>query len=156
MSSYVIVVNDDGSGNFAVTAKRGALTSEAAANTVPNLKIPWIDNTNGGGTVWNVSAASNAAPIVVTFDAADTSNPLAVGDLVFIQSVGGNTQANGTFEVSAVGGSASAWTASLKGSTGNASYTSGGKIVEISRSKLIGGAIEAAKRAILNDRSDGN
>lgn len=154
MSSYYAVFNDDGSGNFGVTVTRGTLNSEAPTNdSMPRLEIPWIDNLNAGVTIWNVSAASNAAPIVVTFDSSAAANPLAVGDLVFIQDVGGNTQANGTFEVSAVGGSASAWTATLKGSDGNAAYTSGGTIYEISRTKLLGGAVEAAKKAILNDRS---
>lgn len=154
MSSYYAVFNDDASGNFAVTVVRGSLGSEVpSADTAPHLVIPWIDNLNAGVTVWNVTAASNAAPIVVTFDSDAVANPLAIGDVVVIQNVEGNTSANGTFEVTAVGGSASAWTATLKGSDGNAAYTTGGSIYEITRTKLLGGAIEAAKRAILNDRS---
>jgi hypothetical protein len=156
MSSYAIVVNDNSS-NFGVTVLRGDLNSEIpAADTQSHLVIPWIDNENGGNTVWNVSGATNAAPIVVTFDSSAVANPVAAADYVVVQSVGGNTAANGTYQVSAVGGSAAAWTATLKGSDGNAAYTSGGKIYKIDRSKLIMSAIEAAKRAIANDRAAGN
>jgi len=66
----------------------------------------------------NVTGATNASPIVVT----SASHGLAVGQLVIVASVGGNTAANGTFVVSAV----TADTFTLSGSTGNGAYTSGG------------------------------
>jgi len=154
MSSYYAIFNDDASGNFSVSVVRGTLNSEVpTTDTMPRLVIPWIDNMNSGTTVYGVEDATNAAPIVLQFDATDAANPYAVGDVIVVQDVGGNTTANGTFEVSAVGGSSASWTATLKGSDGTAAYTSGGTVYKISRTKLLGGAIEAAKKAILNDRS---
>lgn len=66
----------------------------------------------------NVTGATNASPIVVT----SAGHGLAVGQLVVVASVGGNTAANGSFVVSAV----TADTFTLSGSAGNGSYTSGG------------------------------
>lgn len=78
---------------------------------------------NGSGSAsslesGNVTAATNASPIVVT----SASHGLSTGQRVTIASVGGNTAANGTFTITRV----SADTFSLNGSTGNGSYTSGG------------------------------
>lgn len=67
----------------------------------------------------SVTGATNASPIVVT----SASHGLSVGQSVTVTGVGGNTAANGTFVVSAVG---SANTFTLSGSTGNGAYTSGG------------------------------
>lgn len=154
MSSYAAIFNDDGSGNFAVTVLKGTLNSEVpTSDSMTRLVIPWIDNLNAGTTNYTISTTSNAAPIVATTSSTAAANPFAVGDVVVVQNVGGTTSANGTWEVSAVGGVSGAWTFTLKGSDGNGAYTSGGTAYEISRTKLIGGAIEAAKKAIMNDRS---
>lgn len=68
----------------------------------------------------NISAATNATPIAIT----STAHGLSTGDTVVITGVGGNTAANGTWEVTVT--SANAFT--LDGSTGNGAYTSGGTV----------------------------
>ncbi len=70
-------------------------------------------------TATNISGATKATPIVIT---TSVPNPLATGDTVTISGVGGNTAANGTFTVTWI----SPTSFSLNGSTGNATYTSGG------------------------------
>jgi len=75
-----------------------------------------------------VSGATNASPIVITTSSA---HGLGVGDKVVVASVGGNTAANGTWVISAVGGGSGemgATTLTLQGTTGNGSYTSGGTV----------------------------
>lgn len=67
-----------------------------------------------------ITNATNASPIVVTA----ASHGLETGDRVTVASVGGNTAANGDWEVRVV----SANTFELKGSTGNGAYTSGGAL----------------------------
>lgn len=69
----------------------------------------------------NVSGATNASPIVVSYNDAPIPR-VVVGQSVTIASVGGNTAANGTFVVSAV----TSGTFTLTGSAGNGAYTSGG------------------------------
>lgn len=66
----------------------------------------------------NVTAASNASPIVIT----SASHGLQTGARVTVASVGGNTAANGSFTITRV----DANSFQLDGSTGNGSYTSGG------------------------------
>lgn len=75
--------------------------------------------TTGQGVV-TVSAATNAAPIVLT---TSTQSPaFNNGDFVYVWGVGGNTAANGIFQVTSV----TATSLTLVGSTGNGAYTSGG------------------------------
>lgn len=71
-----------------------------------------------------ISNATNASPIVLTTTSAHS---YAVGDKVNVTGVLGNTAANGTWVVSAVGGS----TVTLTGSVGNGTYTSGGVVRRI-------------------------
>jgi len=73
-----------------------------------------------GGNAVSITAASNTSPIVITAAA----HGLSDDDIVFIHDVGGNTAANGTFLITYI----NANSLSLDGSTGNGTYTSGGKI----------------------------
>lgn len=66
----------------------------------------------------SITGASNASPIVVT----SAGHNLATGTRVTISGVGGNTAANGDFQITVI----DADTFSLDGSTGNGAYTSGG------------------------------
>jgi hypothetical protein len=66
----------------------------------------------------NITGATNATPIAITC----TAHGYSTGDTVVIASVGGNTAANGTWEITSTG----ADTFTLDGSAGNAAYTSGG------------------------------
>jgi hypothetical protein len=66
----------------------------------------------------SITGATNASPIVIT----SASHGLQTGMRVTVASVGGNTAANGTFNITVV----NANTFSLDSSTGNSTYTSGG------------------------------
>jgi uncharacterized phiE125 gp8 family phage protein len=72
----------------------------------------------GGHTSQTITAASNATPIVVTI----VGHGYTGGEDILIDSVVGNTAANGRWYVTLVGVD----TFSLNGSAGNAAYTSGG------------------------------
>jgi len=100
-----------------------------------------------------VTAATNATPIVLT-TTLDGSSTFAVGDLVEVENAGGNTNANGTFFLSAVAGSGTSMT--LEGSAGNAAWTSGGKVRKLNKAKSFHIALATATAAVLNDKADGN
>lgn len=68
-----------------------------------------------------VTGATNASPIVVT---TDVNHLLVTGDRIDVSEVGGNTAANGQWTVTVLTGT----TFSLDGSTGNGTYTSGGRL----------------------------
>lgn len=65
-----------------------------------------------------ITGATNASPIVIT----SAAHGLMTGQRVMIKDVVGNTAANETWKITVISSS----TFSLDGSTGNASYTSGG------------------------------
>lgn len=67
----------------------------------------------------DITGATNASPIEITTDG---DHGLETGNIVTISNVGGNTAANGTFQITKT--ATNKFT--LNGSTGNASYTSGG------------------------------
>lgn len=87
-----------------------------------------------------ISAATNAAPIVITTSAA---HGLSTGDRVAISNVAGNTAANGNWTVSVVNSTQF----SLDGSTGNGSYTSGGYVVKVSRDEFLSDVPSGARVA---------
>lgn len=66
----------------------------------------------------SITGATNATPIAITC----TAHGYSTGDTVVITGVGGNTNANGTWEITNTGAN----TFTLDGSAGNAAYTSGG------------------------------
>ena len=147
MATYAVLINDDGAGNFGAQAFRAPATlpvSAAATNGV--LPIPWIDNNNFPYSNIAITGATNATPIVLTVP---SGHGIVNGDVVFVRGVGGNLAANGTFYAASVG----ATNVTLQGSAGSGAYTSGGFIRREDRTTSLGGALEAAKRAILNDRS---
>jgi hypothetical protein len=77
--------------------------------------LSFKDPSSSGGAI---TGATNASPIVIT----SANHKLSTGTRVTIAGVGGNTAANGDFQVTAI----DANTFSLNGSTGNGAYTSGG------------------------------
>lgn len=77
-----------------------------------------IDGTTSERINGVITNATNATPIVITA----ASHGLTTGAYVTIDSVEGNTAANGTFVVTRV----NANTFSLDGSAGNGAYTTGG------------------------------
>lgn len=76
----------------------------------------------GGAGTSNISAATNASPIVLSCSSSMATLNISNGDTVLVTTAGGNTNANGVWEVSGVSGNS----CSLVGSSGNATYTSGG------------------------------
>lgn len=111
---------------FQLRTAAGAPVEPDAAPTFKIVGPSGLVGANNKGTLsslesGNVSGATNASPIVVTYS--DSPIPrVVVGQSVTIASVGGNTGANGTFIVSAI----TSTTFTLSGSTGTGSYTSGG------------------------------
>ena len=106
-------------------------TGATAVRTVPGDTIRIMGSpapTSLGQTaVWtsqalqatkSITGATNATPIAVTC----TAHGYSTGDTVVVASVGGNTNANGTWEITSTGAN----TFTLDGSAGNATYTSGG------------------------------
>lgn len=70
----------------------------------------------------DISDATNASPINIEA----TDHGLEEDNIALITGVGGNTASNGTFKVAYVDDD----NVTLDGSTGNAAYTSGGKIIK--------------------------
>jgi hypothetical protein len=83
-----------------------------SANVVALSVLPYTDLT---GTI---SAATNAAPIVLTVNAAPG---IVTNDYIYVSGVAGNTAANGWWKVTVSGTSVT-----LLGSVGNGAYSSGG------------------------------
>ena len=71
----------------------------------------------------SVTGATNATPIAITC----TAHGYSTGDTVVITGVGGNTNANGTWEITSTGAN----TFTLDGSAGNGTFTSGGGTVRL-------------------------
>jgi hypothetical protein len=69
-----------------------------------------------------ITGATNASPINIE----SASHGLSDDDIVLVTGVLGNTASNGTFKVTSVDSN----NVTLNGSTGNAAYTSGGKILK--------------------------
>jgi hypothetical protein len=86
-----------------------------------------------------ITAATNASPIVITVG---TGHGLVNGESVEVGEVGGNTAANGIWTVANV----TATTFELVGSTGNATYTSGGAVHRVSAAITSGVAVGASVR----------
>lgn len=70
---------------------------------------------------YTISSATNATPIVIT---TTSTNALVTGQQVVISGVGGNTAANGTFQITVVTNT----TFQLNGTVGNGGYTGGGTV----------------------------
>lgn len=71
----------------------------------------------------NITGATNATPISITC----AGHGYSTGDTVVLTSVGGNTSANGVWEITVTGTD----TFTLDGSVGNAAWTSGGTVKQI-------------------------
>lgn len=86
-----------------------------------------------------ITGATNAAPIAITA----TAHGLATGNRVMIARVGGNTNANGIWLVTVT--SVDAFT--LDGSSGNAAYTSGGRVIKLGADSFLSDIPAAARVA---------
>lgn len=74
-------------------------------------------------TAKTITGATNATPISITC----AGHGYSTGDTVVLASVGGNTSANGVWEITVTGTD----TFTLDGSVGNAAWTSGGTVKQI-------------------------
>jgi hypothetical protein len=124
---------------------REKLADDADWNT-DTFKIALLDLSAGGGTdtmVKAITGATTATPIVATC----TAHGFANGDIVAIYDVGGNTIANGVWQVA----NQATNTFELKtvddglNSVGVGAYTSGGKVINLSAANR--GQIDAAENA---------
>lgn len=82
-------------------------------------------------TVGTITGITQATFAVVTVNSPASVNPFTVGQEVLFAGVGGMTQINGlgNIGITAVGGSAGAWTLTLDvSSSGFSAYTSGGEV----------------------------
>lgn len=110
-----------------------ALCSLAAnAATITTIEKARTHTTTGAIGACTISGATNATPIVVTCGGA---HGLVDGDGVFVASVGGNTNANGTFFAKVTGYSTTTFAlysdaALATGVAGNSAYTSGGTAIK--------------------------
>jgi hypothetical protein len=95
-----------------------ALKQLSATTGVITISVANVDGAVSGVANLAVTGATNATPIVIT----TATHGLSTGDYVTITGVIGNTNANGTWVVTVIGGT----TFSLDGSSGNAAYSSGG------------------------------
>lgn len=112
-------------------------------------KVPTFQNTSQNEAAVAVTGATNATPIVLTVP---SGHGISADDYVYVTGVGGNTAANGTFRVSAVG----ATTATLEDSAGNAAYTSGGYArVIVGQANLLE-VVQMVAEALANERAAGN
>lgn len=100
-----------------------------------NVNTLHIDGLIYSGTpqgTFAISAISQAAAAVVTSSSALTVNPFQVGAQLAFTGVGGMTQINGAVGlITAIGGSAGAWTATVAiNSSGFGAFTSGGSVLQ--------------------------
>lgn len=104
------------------------------------ISNPMQTSMRDSATVYDVSAATNAAPIAVTTSAA---HGLSTGMFVQILGAVGNTAANGTFRVTVT--SPTAFT--LDGSSGNGVWSSGGKVQRVRGTPVMYNAVQSAFNA---------
>lgn len=113
-------------------------------------KISYFRNpTDNGSVISAITGATNATPIVLTVA---PGHGVAANDYCYVTGVLGNTAANGLFRASAVG----ATSITLEDSAGNAAYTSGGYVREVTGQLNILEVAQLLYEALANERSAGN
>lgn len=145
-SSIAALFRNDGAGVYTVSGYWAPSTDPVAAVHIP---IPFIENPSQTGSPITISGATNAAPIVLTVP---SGHGVVANDNVYVQNVGGNTNANGTFIATSV----TATTITLAGSSGNAAYTSGGTLHRLAGTKSLYNVVEAFRSAIQAWKAAGN
>jgi len=90
-----------------------------------------------------ITGATNATPIVITTSAA---HGYSTNDFVDVINVGGNTAANGTFQITVV----TSTTFQLNQSVGNAAYTSGGTCQKLKTTKNYMNSLQEACTSVKN------
>jgi hypothetical protein len=123
--------NDANDGTTFANRWKSLTTGATAARTAPSDTVRIMGSpaptSLGQNGVWtsqalqatkSITGATNATPIAITC----TAHGYSTGDTVVVAAVVGNTNANGTWEITNTGAN----TFTLNGSAGNATYTSGG------------------------------
>ncbi len=150
MSSYAIYVADNGSGDFTVVAENTPATLPAGGT---RLSIPWVTNANAGNASIVISSATTATPIVCT---AASAHGLTTGDEVQVflnSSTASVLNIVGSYTATVTSSTAF----SLDQSVGSGTYTaSTASFKKLTKTKTISVAIQAALRAVLDDRASGN
>lgn len=148
-TNYNMRFIESASGVGCVVSRNSTTSIVDATSGAPNrLKIPKLTDFATGVTQANISGATNATPIVITVDSA---TGFASNDLVLVEGVGGNTNANGTFFITVSGTDFT-----LVGSASAAVYTSGGTVKKLALAPSYHIALAAAMQAVLNDKAAGN
>lgn len=135
---------DSVTGEWFTIAKAGTLTTAPTGgtqlSTVPQDLGAILVSTDPA----TISGATTATPIVVTTSAA---HGYTTGDAVNIINVGGITEANGSWLITVL----SSTTFSLTGSVGAGTYTSGGKVQKVKKTKNPYNSLDAAWNAVKNN-----
>lgn len=116
VTAYNARIEIPAANKFKVTLHRNSTTQPVDPTSgAPNrVKIPFADYLTPPVQT-TISAATNATPIVLT---AGSATGFATDDIVRVDGVLGNTNANGTFKISVSGTSFT-----LVGSAGNAAFS---------------------------------
>lgn len=104
----------------AFSHKRASCTSETFVFPWPSNCITIRKVWDMGTTAGTITDATNASPIVIT----EAAHGRSTDGIVLIHDIVGNTAANNVWKITKI----DADSYSLNGSTGNAAYTSGGKV----------------------------
>lgn len=144
-NDLVIHLLNDGSGNWGVVCIDAPAVDPSGGD---RLAVPNFGNSTQTGSPITITAASNATPIVLTVA---SGHGLVTGDFIYVQGVGGNTAANGTFETSVSSNSVT-----LLDSVGNGSYTSGGTCQKLATNKNLKEVLSIAEAVILDWKAAGN
>ena len=145
-SSIAIYIKNDGSGNYSAAPYYAPSTLPVATVHPP---LDFIQNSSQTGTPIDITGATNAAPIVLTVA---SGHGIVADDGVNISGVVGNTAANGAFLVTSV----TATTITLQGSSGNAAWTSGGKLQKLAKTTNLFDALESMVKSVEAYKAAGN
>jgi len=109
--------------------KQAVLSSTTHVYALPSDCLSVQNVWDTGTTAGDVEAASNASPINIEI----TDHGFSDNARVLVYGVGGNTAANGTFQITYV----DADNFTLDGSVGTAEWTSGGKVLELTKNMTL-------------------
>lgn len=149
-SDIAILLRNDGSGTYTPALYFNPSTSPVAATHMP---LDFVQNTSQTGNALDITAATNATPIVLTVA---SGHGIVANDCVNISGALGNTAANGCFVVTSV----TSTTITLQGSAGNGAYTntsgSYAKIQKLAGTKNLFDALESCVKAVEAYKAAGN
>lgn len=109
-----------------------------------------LTGTVGAGAS-NTSTATNSSPIRVSQASTMATLGISNGSTVMVTTAAGNTNANGVWEVTAVSGNS----CDLVGSSGNAVYTGGGNLRNMSHRRIVLNNSVTANIASFGNRGNG-